>query len=135
VSDLEMNPTRWLRRFVRLLSLVVVLAATEGIAAALPAHAAPTSPLACHALMSNAHPTDYSTTDVLVTTVGGAAVTTVAHYASTTTAHHATASAAGKAVIAYKISRATPGFRVVVSVKVQKGARSGSCVTSFTPQK
>jgi hypothetical protein len=85
--------------------------------------------------MSNAHPTDYSTTDVLVSTVGGATVTTAAYYASTTTTRHATASAAGKAVIAYKILRATPGFRVVVSVKVQKGGRSGSRSTSFTQQK
>lgn len=130
-----MNATRWLDRFICLFPLVALLAATDGALAALPAHAAPTSSLACHASMSNAHPTDYSTTDVLVSTVGGAAVTTVAHYASTTTARHATASAAGKAVIAYKISRATPGFRVVVSVKVQKGGRSGSCSTSFTPQK
>jgi hypothetical protein len=83
--------------------------------------------------MSNAHPTRNSTTDVLVSTVGRAAVTTVAHYKTTATTHHATANAAGKAVIAYKISRATKGFRVVVSVKVQKGGRSGSCSTSFTP--
>jgi acyl-CoA synthetase (NDP forming) len=130
VKGTQVNATRWLHRFIR---LVVVLAATEGIAAALPAHAAPTSPLACHASMSNAHPTDYSTTDVLVSTVGRAAITTVAHYRTTSTAHFATANAAGKAVIAYRISRATPGFRVVVSVKVQRGGRSGSCSTSFTP--
>jgi len=83
--------------------------------------------------MSNAHPKDYTTTDVLVSTVANAAVTTTAHYMSKLTIHHGVASAAGKAVIAYKISRATHGSRVVVSVKVQKGSRTGNCSTSFTP--
>ena len=83
--------------------------------------------------MSNSHPWDYSTTDVLVSTVGSAAVTTTAHYRTTTTTHRGVANAAGKAVIAYRISRATKNFPVVVSVRVQKGSRTGSCSTSFTP--
>jgi len=118
----------------RLIPLVVLLAATTGMLVVAPAGAAPSSaPLTCHASMSNAHPWDYSTTDVLVSTVGSAAVTTTAHYKSTTTMHHGVANASGKAVIAYKISRATKGFRVVVSVRVQKASRTGSCSTSFTP--
>jgi ABC-type transport system involved in cytochrome c biogenesis permease subunit len=127
------NATRWLHRFIRLFPVVVLLAVANGALATLPANAAPASPLACHASMSNAHPADYSTTYVRVSTVGGAAVTTVAHYASKNTTHYATANSAGKAVIAYKISRATHGFRIVVSIKVQKSGRSGSCSTSFTP--
>jgi hypothetical protein len=118
----------------RLIPLVALLAATAGVFVAAPAGAAPSpAPLTCHASMSNSHPKDYSTTDVLVSTVGSAAVTTTAHYLSKPTIHHGVANAAGKAVIAYKISRATKNFRVVVTVKVQKGSRSGSCSTSFTP--
>ena len=129
-----MNTARCLRRLVRLLALVVLLGATAAMLAPLPAHATPTSaPLTCHASMSNAHPQKNTTIDVLVSTAGGAAVTTAAHYKSTTTTHHGVANSAGKAVIAYKISRATAGFRVVVSVEVQKGNRLGSCSTSFTP--
>ena len=118
----------------RLIPLVALLAATAGMFVGAPAGAAPSSaPLTCHASMSNAHPKDYTTTDVLVSTVGSAAVTTTAHYLSKLTTHHGVANAAGKAVIEYKISRATKGFRVVVSVRVQKASRTGSCSTSFTP--
>jgi hypothetical protein len=118
----------------RLIPLVVLLAATAGVFVVAPAGAAPSpAPLTCHASMSNSHPKDYSTTDVLVSTVGKAAVTTTAHYLSKLTIHHGVSNAAGKVVIAYKISRATKNFRVVVSIKVQKGSRSGSCSTSFTP--
>jgi hypothetical protein len=41
----------------------------------------------------------------------------------------------GKATIAYKISDATAGFAVKVTVSVELGARAGTCSTSFTPVK
>ena len=84
--------------------------------------------------MSDASPTTNSTTHVLVTTSRGAGVDTVAHYKTTNTAHSATADSAGKADLAYRISRAAKGYRVVVSVTVAKGSASGSCETSFTPR-
>jgi hypothetical protein len=127
------NAARCLRRLVPLSALVVLLGATVAMVAPLAARASPAASLTCHASMSNAHPADYGTTYVMVSTVGGAAVSTVAHYKSKETNHSATANSAGKAVIAYKISRATPNFRVIVSVKVSKNGRSGSCSTSFTP--
>jgi hypothetical protein len=41
----------------------------------------------------------------------------------------------GNASIAYYISGATPGYRVVVSVRVVHDDRSGSCSTSFIPHR
>jgi hypothetical protein len=96
---------------------------------------APASPLTCSASMSNPHPADYSTTDVIVHTgVSGAAVTATAHYKSTDTTHTGTAADNGVADIAFRISRATPGYTVTVDVTVTAGGAGKSCSTSFTPQ-
>jgi hypothetical protein len=102
--------------------------------AAEPATGAST-PLPCHAAMSSAHPTEYSTTDVEVVTTPLAAITTVAAYKTKATPHSTVASKLGKATIAYKISDATAGFVVKVTVSVKLGARAGTCSTSFTPVK
>ena len=99
------------------------------------AMAAPARPLACSASMSNAHPADYTYTDVRVHTGNFAAVTTVAHYRTTNTTHHGTAGHKGNVSISYYISGATPGYTVKVSVSVKKGTRTGSCSTSFTPHR
>lgn len=77
--------------------------------------------------MSNAHPRQYSTTYVNVSTAPYARVRTVAHYKTTDTAHH-------HASIPYDISGATKGYKVKVSVTVHKGNRSDSCSTAFTPR-
>jgi hypothetical protein len=92
-------------------------------------------PLKCTASMSNAHPADYSTTDVYVNTAAEAHIKTVAHYKTSTTTHRAVASAQGRASVPYKISGATPGRRVPVDVTVSLGTRTGSCSTSFTPHR
>lgn len=91
--------------------------------------------LPCRATMSNAHPADYTTTDVRVHTASRAHVTTVAHYKTTKTRHHRTAGSKGNATVPYYISGATPGYKVTVSVSVAKGNRTGSCSTSFTPHR
>jgi hypothetical protein len=49
--------------------------------------------------------------------------------------HTAKAGAKGNATIGYYISGATPGYKVVVSVRVVKGKRSGSCSTWFIPHR
>ena len=85
--------------------------------------------------MSNAHPADYTTTDVRVHTAAHARVTTVAHYRTTKTTHHRTAGSKGNATVPYYISGATPGYRVNVSVSVVKGSKTGTCSTSFTPHR
>ena len=102
---------------------------------ALPATAQAATRLPCKASMSDSTPKDYTTTDVKVSTASKAKVTTVAHYRTTSTTHHATASSNGKATVAYRISDATPGYKVKVSVSVKSGSRTGSCSTSFTPHR
>jgi len=129
------------------LALAGVLLASAGqasTAAAAPAQAMLTASvtaapqatsLPCSASMSNSHPHDYTTTNVLVHTAARAHVTTVAHYKTTNTTHRTVAGSRGNAKIPYYISRATPGYKVKVSVSVSSGSRTGSCSTSFTPQR
>jgi hypothetical protein len=100
-----------------------------------PALASAARALPCHASMSNPHPADYTTTDVRVRTASRASVTSIAHYRTVNRRHHRQASAAGRVSIPYYISGATPGYTVVVSVRVRRGARTGSCSTSFTPHR
>jgi|SRR5450756_1173316 len=105
-------------------------------ASASAAGAAPAvTPLPCHASMSNSHPRDYTTVYVNVHTVGYASVTTIAHYKTTNHKKSGKAGKKGDASIGYYISRATPGYRVVVSVRVVSGKRSGSCSTWFIPRR
>ena len=105
-------------------------------ASAAPASAAPAStPLSCHASMSNNHPRDYTTTHVQVHTAAYASVTTIAHYKTTNHKKTGKAGVHGNASISYYISGAKPGYRVVVSVRVVRGNRSGSCSTWFTPHR
>lgn len=85
--------------------------------------------------MSNAHPADYTTTDVRVRTADHARVVTVAHYKSTNTKRVRHANGRGRATVPYYISGAAPGYRVRVTVRVTRGRRSGSCSTSFTPHR
>jgi hypothetical protein len=89
--------------------------------------------LTCGASMTNAHPADYTSTGVNVRTVAYAHIKTVAHYRTVTHPKYATANADGRRSVWYYISGATPGYRVVVDVYVSKGAKKGSCSTSFTP--
>jgi hypothetical protein len=113
----------------------VALFASPASAALAAVDTPASTPLPCHASMSNSHPADYTTTDVRVHTAGYASVTTIAHYKTT---NHKKAGAAGKkgnASIAYHISRATPGYKVMVSVRVTHGKRSGSCSTWFIPHR
>lgn len=122
----------------RLTQLVSSLVATAVAGSVLlsPAQAvahASQKPLACRASVSNAHPSDYSTTTVDVVTVANAHVTTSAHYRTTTDTRSATANGHGRATISYDVSDATEGFRVIVTVRVQSGNRSGTCQTSYVP--
>ena len=87
----------------------------------------------CTARVDIQHPTDYSTVTVSIHTKGNARITTTAHYRTTSTVKTAIASASGSALIAYRISRATSRFTVVITVSTRLGAASGACRTSFTP--
>lgn len=113
----------------------VMLAAAPAWASQGPAAPPSPGPLPCHAAMSNSHPRDYTTVDVLVHTVSFAKVTTVAHYKTVNREHTGKTGVKGNASIAYHISGATPGFKVVVKVHVVKGTRSGNCSTWFIPHR
>jgi hypothetical protein len=114
----------------------VALFAAIPSATAAAAGAAPTATrLPCHASMSNSRPFDYTTTYVKVHTVGYASVTTIAHYKTTNHKKSGKAGKKGNASIGYYISRATPGYKVVVSVRVVSGKRSGTCSTWFIPKR
>jgi hypothetical protein len=107
-------------------------------AAPAPPTVPPTTPatgqgLSCSASVSNSSPADYSTVDVTVRTVAAAAVTTIAHYKTTDNQQSTVADGSGVATIAYRISRATPGFPVVVDVTAAASGRTATCSTSFTP--
>lgn len=108
-----------------------VAAPATASAVAAPASAA----LPCHASMSNNRPRDYTTTYVRVHTSAYASVTTVAHYRTTNHKKTGKAGLHGNASIGYYISGATPGYKVIVSVRVVRGDRSGSCSTSFIPHR
>jgi hypothetical protein len=125
--------TRYRRVAVTCTSAAAITALFLSGSAAIAAPAAARLP--CRATMSNAHPADYTTTDVRVHTAARAHVTTVAHYKTTNTRHHRTAGSKGNATVPYYISGATPGYKVTVSVSVAKGNRTGSCSTSFTPHR
>jgi hypothetical protein len=123
-------------------SLALVAPVTALLAVATPAVSASAAPVAahttkvpCRAWMSTSTPKDYSTIDVWVATNAHAEVATAAHYRTTTTKHSAWANAKGDAEIAYRISGATPGYKVKVAVTVASGRNWGSCSTSFTPHR
>jgi hypothetical protein len=97
------------------------------------AEATPTLP--CHASMTNADPADYTRTGVHVQTAAFSGVVTVAHYRTLNRRHTGETGPAGGVTIWYSISGATPGYRVVVTVGVVHGNRSGSCTTSFLPHR
>ena len=130
-----------MERIRSLIVAPVTVAALLTVGAAVPALASPaaSSPasaaLPCHASMSNNRPRDYTTTYVRVRTSAYASVTTIAHYRTTNHKKTGKAGIHGNASIGYYISGATPGYRVVVSVRVVKGNRSGNCSTSFIPHR
>ncbi len=120
-----------------LLAPVLVATAVAGPTVMAPAQALAqpaAKASACRASVSNAHPEDYSTVVVYVSTVSNARVSTAAHYKTTTHVKSTKANRAGHASTSYDISDATTGYRVVVTVRVRSGSRSGSCRTSYTPE-
>lgn len=115
------------------LTLVAGLLAGPIVLDAAPAEAATKK---CAVKMSNAKPRQYSNTTVQVSKVGAKSkVTTTAHYKTTKTKKKATASNKGKANLVYRISGATPGKKVSVTVVATKGKTTWKCSTSFTPKK
>ena len=93
------------------------------------------SRLTCSASMTDAAPTQYSTTSVVVRTGTAASqVSATARYKSTSTTNSGPADGSGVASIPFRISRATIGYPVQVAVAVSAGASRATCSTSFTPR-
>jgi hypothetical protein len=118
------------RRLIRMILCAAFLGVPATIAVASNSSAAT---VACTAHVNNPNPTDYSTVTVLIHTRSNARISTTAHYMSTDTVKTTQANASGTASVAYRISRATSGFRVIVTVVARSGSLIGSCSTSFTP--
>jgi uncharacterized membrane protein YidH (DUF202 family) len=120
-------------RWTRSLATVAAGVAVATLAPTAVATAATAPTRGCVASVSNPRPVQNSTVVVTVRGVaGGAAVTSVAHFKSTNTTHRFGAAANGTGSTAYPISRATHGYRVVVSVTAAKGSARWSCSTAFT---
>ncbi len=63
-------------------------------------------------------------------------VVTKAYYRTTETTHYGAAGGTGRASVEYRISDATPGYRVVVRIFANKhGYRGNNCSTSFVPHR
>lgn len=115
--------------------LIALLLAGGSVAVASPAEAA-TKPRACKATVSVAKPKQYTTTVVRVSNVGSKArVTTSAKYKTTTNTKYTTASTKGTASTSYNVARATPGYKVVVTVKATSGKTTWQCSTSYVPRR
>lgn len=124
----------------RRLTALALAAALLGPAAAVgttvaPASAATTVRSHCTVTMSTTRPKQYSSTTARVSHVGSKAKVVVkAKYKTTTNTKKTTASSAGKASVTYRISGATVGRRVPVTVTATKGSHTWTCSTSFVPR-
>ena len=91
--------------------------------------------LGCTSRVSDARPAQYSTVVVFVATKPAASVVATAHYKTKDTSHATTAGRTGAAQpLNFRISRATKGYSVIVSVAVRLGGAHATCATRFTPQ-
>jgi hypothetical protein len=95
--------------------------------------AQPTAKLQCSAKMSVARPVHRQRVDVVVRTAKDAWVAAFVHFKAGTVKKTTHANMAGRAEIVLNIGSAEYGYRVGVSVYVDKAGGKGSCRTSFTP--
>lgn len=85
----------------------------------------------CTATVSNASPTRNATVTVRITSdYPSSSASATAYYRTTDTTNESTTDSSGAASIAFRISTATPGYRVIIDVTV---AGTSRCQTSFTP--
>jgi hypothetical protein len=87
----------------------------------------------CRATVSVAHPSTNQTEPVYIATLTNARVTGVAHYKTTNTSKVGTTNIRGHLYLYWRISHATPGYRVNITLAVVKGGMRGSCSTYFSP--
>jgi len=87
----------------------------------------------CHATASVAQPHTNQTEPVYIATLASAHVTGVAYYKTTNTRKTGITNVRGHLYLYWRISHATPGYRVNVVINVVSGSLRGSCSTYFTP--
>jgi hypothetical protein len=113
--------------------------------AASPAAAAPTpsasasaaapAPLACHAQSSSMRPRDHTTVKVRVQTAAHAKVTVTGPLTLASGQNAAgRASAAGTRTFRFRVGDATPGSRLVITVRVSHGGSKATCRASLRPR-
>ena len=115
----------WLRAVTGTVASAALL--PLGLVACNPAAAAP---LKCTAL---AGPAQNTTETIGIKTVADAKVVTAAHYLTGPEKQTTTTNGLGVGSVTYSIGSAGTKTPVKVTVAVSKGARKGSCSTSFTP--
>jgi hypothetical protein len=91
--------------------------------------------LPCTATVTKWHPADGTSVGVRVRTAPGAQISVTAHYRTASRGKSARANAAGRHTFRYRISDATPRYRVKVDVLVSQAGQNGSCATWFTPRR
>ncbi len=125
-----------MRTAVKGLTAGLILALSTTLAIAPTASAAVSKTKACTATVSVAKPKQYSTVTVKISKLPASKkVTAIAHYKSTNTKKTATSNSKGQATVAYAISRATVGYKVIVNVTAVSGTQKYACATSFVPVK
>jgi hypothetical protein len=114
----------------------IATAAAIAVASVLPADAAQAATaVPCQATATVAHPSTNQTEPVYIATLTNARVEGVAHYKTTKTTKVGTTNVRGHLYLDWRISHATPGYRVIVTLSVVKGNVHGTCSTSFVPVK
>lgn len=93
----------------------------------------PQPSLSCTAIVSSAHPAQYSNEVVTIKSVAGAKVLSVAGFKAGYVSKTVTTSGLGIGRATYNVGPAAIGRPVPVAVVVKQGGRSGACATSFTP--
>ncbi len=93
------------------------------------------STLVCHAQATRPRPRDHTTVGILVRTVAHAWVTAT-DALSLLNGQNASgrASAQGQRTLRFRVGNATPGVRVVISVRISRHDQKGTCQASFLPR-
>lgn len=102
---------------------------------AVTAPAASPAPLACQAVASSRRPRDHTTVKVRIYTAAHAKVTATSPLALANGQHAAgRASAAGTRTLRFRVDDATPGTRVVITVRVSRTGSKATCRASLRPR-
>jgi hypothetical protein len=142
------NKRRWPRRhpvwsaIIAFAALLIIIAAVSTPAAhpgrttadRKTASTAARAPLTCHARASQTRPRDHGTVRIRIHTVPHAQVTAIRLRPERSWSAAGQSSKTGERRFRLRVGGAAPGVRLVVTVHVSKGGRSGSCRASMWPR-